>query len=195
MPWLREDVWDPLARRLFRLGVRPNHLTLAQAPIAVAQLWTGVQGELGWFFAAVAIGTVLDNADGVLARRTGSVTRSGERLDAAFDVVGIAIVLVVSAARSRDAAIWCAALAGMNVVLHWRSARCGRKGVPTTRGPVVSGLMLDDRFPGALLAGVWLALAAGLAVLAWRPLYWSGITMPKPHRQVARLPPSKKSHT
>ncbi len=106
----------PFLRFIYRLGVRPNHITLVSIPcglLGVILLFRGepVSGLL------VILYIVLDVLDGSLARVTGCVTKEGDMLDflgdrlvaslflvlfylnggsALFSITGLALILAVS---------------------------------------------------------------------------------------------------
>ena len=91
--WLNRHLYHPLARRLARAAVgtpvSPNALSVAGGALvaAAAILYT----ELSWplsvllGFAAHALWHVLDGADGMLARMTGTASPTGELVDGAAD--------------------------------------------------------------------------------------------------------------
>lgn len=101
---------------LYRLGVRPNHITLLSIPCGVLGVILLFQDSL--FSAVLIVGYVfLDVLDGSLARVTGSVTASGDKLDffgdrlvastflvlfylhggsALFSVTGLALIVAIT---------------------------------------------------------------------------------------------------
>lgn len=165
---VEENVFDPLAWRLYRAGVRPNHFTFAQVPVYAAQAWFGWHGALPWFAAAVVFGIALDGADGIMARRTGHVTPKGRLLDALFDLLGIGVVLLVTALLHPDLGRWSLLLGAANVLVYYQNEVRGEKTVAYTRGPVLVGLLLEPNYAGALGIGVGLPLAVAALILMGR---------------------------
>ncbi|MYD36991.1 MAG: CDP-alcohol phosphatidyltransferase family protein [Dehalococcoidia bacterium] len=89
-----EKIRSPIVRVLAEVGVRPNHLTVLGALIAVGAGYLASQGALlpaGLVFLA---GSLMDGLDGALARHTDSVSRTGAFLDSVLDRVGEAALLI-----------------------------------------------------------------------------------------------------
>lgn len=89
-----ERIRSPIVRVLAAVGVRPNHLTVLGALIAVGAGYAASQGMLlpaGIVFLA---GSLMDGLDGALARHTDSVSRTGAFLDSVLDRVGEAALLI-----------------------------------------------------------------------------------------------------
>ena len=89
-----EGIRSPIVRVLAAFGVRPNHLTVLGALIAVGAGYLAGQGALlpaGLVFLA---GSLMDGLDGALARHTDSVSRTGAFLDSVLDRVGEAALLI-----------------------------------------------------------------------------------------------------
>ncbi len=89
-----ERIRSPIVRVLAAVGVRPNHLTVLGALIAVGAGYLASQGALlpgGLVFLA---GSLMDGLDGALARHTDSVSRTGAFLDSVLDRVGEAALLI-----------------------------------------------------------------------------------------------------
>ncbi len=86
---------------LARVGARPEAVVVTHFAIGLAAAALILQGERGaWLLAAVLlqVKTVLDNADGTLARRTGQVTELGRYLDTVLDfVVNVTLFLALGA--------------------------------------------------------------------------------------------------
>lgn len=83
----------PLVRGLAALGVPPVAVLLANAATglaAAALLWCG---HLVWAAVLLQAKTLLDNADGQLARATGRITRLGRYLDTECDLAVNAALL------------------------------------------------------------------------------------------------------
>ena len=158
----RDKVFVAIARGMHRLGIRPNHLTLAQVPVYVLMVDAGLHGRLFAFAMYQALVMALDGMDGTLARRLGLASRSGAILDAAFDVVGIVLVVVVAAHIHPSYAVWLYILLAANLLLYAQNYRLDEKAVSYVRGPVVLGMYLELRWTGIL----WFAIVVPLAVTA-----------------------------
>ncbi|HEX5584795.1 CDP-alcohol phosphatidyltransferase family protein [Gaiella sp.] len=72
---------------LLRLRVRPPAVVMAAAAAGIAAAVELARGNLGTAAALVVLKTVLDNADGQLARLSGRVTPFGRYLDSESDLV------------------------------------------------------------------------------------------------------------
>lgn len=86
---LTKSVFTAPARLLARLGVRPNHVTIAGTVLTVA-LAAGLLATGRWIIAPISLGIVLfaDSLDGTLARLTGDSSEFGAFLDSTLDRVG-----------------------------------------------------------------------------------------------------------
>ncbi|MGH8610830.1 MAG: CDP-alcohol phosphatidyltransferase family protein [Gammaproteobacteria bacterium] len=87
----------PLMHLLARQGVTPNHMTVAGCALAVCAalvLMAGYQTGAGGLF---LVASLLDLADGALARLTGKATAFGKFLDSTLDRVGEGVMLVAIA--------------------------------------------------------------------------------------------------
>jgi hypothetical protein len=94
---LCEAVFRPLAQLLVpplaRLRVPPPAVVLANAACAVAAAVLVVRGHLVLAALLLQAKTILDNADGQLARTTGQITALGRYLDSLCDLTTNAIVI------------------------------------------------------------------------------------------------------
>ena len=130
----------PLAPRLARLGVTPNHVTIAAflLTIGAAALIAGGQpatGLLLWLVSRIG-----DGLDGVLARYTGRTSAFGGYLDITLDMAGYAAIVVGFALANPALWLgWIAVLAGYIVVITTTLALSdaargtGRQVSPTNR--------------------------------------------------------------
>jgi phosphatidylglycerophosphate synthase len=186
-----EKAFDALAWRLYKAGVRPDHLTFLQVPVyilLVATVWRAEEDPLRWllWFAILQVlVTVIDGADGILARRTGTATRRGHLLDSLFDIVGIGITIWAAAHLHPGVAQWALALLLVNFLVYLQNEIQGTKSITYTRGPVTFGLYLQTLepetmlwgMPGLALAGILLPLGYGsilmLTRLEWRQRLWN----------------------
>ncbi|MGH6636550.1 MAG: CDP-alcohol phosphatidyltransferase family protein [Gammaproteobacteria bacterium] len=87
----------PLVHLLARQGITPNHVTVAGCALAVGAalvLMAGYRTGAGGLF---LVASLLDLADGALARLTGKATAFGKFLDSTLDRVGEGVMLVAIA--------------------------------------------------------------------------------------------------
>ena len=108
---------DGLVRRLTGTRVAPHHVVLTHTAIGLLAAWLLAGGAwLGWLAAAVLlqVKSLLDNADGGLARATGRVTRMGRYLDTLMDLVVNAALFVALAQHGPG---WLALLAFVALTL------------------------------------------------------------------------------
>lgn len=106
---------------LARAGVRPEPVVVSHCIIGlVAAALIFTQSPAAWFVAAVLlqVKTVLDNADGALARATSKVTELGRYLDTVLDFV-VNVALFVALAAHGSWALCAAALLVLTLVLSW----------------------------------------------------------------------------
>lgn len=182
----RDEVLDWLARFLYRLGVRPNHLTLAQIPVYAFMIYTGFTGRL-WVFAVLQMLVIsLDGLDGTVARRMGIQSRGGAYLDAAFDLFGIVLVMVVAIYAFPAYASPLGLLLVMNLLLYYQNYRLDEKAVSYVRGPVVLGLLAERQWPGILWVAIWVPLVATVLIIVVRLLRQP---RPEPPHEVRGPPP------
>ncbi len=164
----RDEVLDWLARFLFRLGVRPNHLTLAQTPVYVVMIYTGFTGRI-WIFGFLQLLVIfLDGLDGTVARRMGIQSRGGAYLDAAFDLFGIVLVMAVAIHAFPAYASPLGLLLVTNLLLYYQNYRLDEKAVSYVRGPVVLGLLAERHWPGVMWIAIWVPLAVTVLIVVVR---------------------------
>lgn len=163
-----EKALDSFTWWLHKRGVRPNHFTLAQAPFLVWLWWAGVNAQLLLFGALQILVVLLDGIDGILARRTGTVTRRGHLLDSIFDIAGIGVTLWVVILLHPEHTQWAFALLFLNFVVYIQNEIQQTKSITYTRGPVTAGLYLAQWYPEVLLAGLLLPLLIGSILLVTR---------------------------
>ena len=129
--YLNRRLSDPLARLLVRTPITPNQVTLAAFGIAVGSLVSFVFGLniVGGLLAQLS--SVVDGADGSLARLKGMSSAFGEFLDAVLDrYADILIVLGLtlwSAGNEAYPGIWLAGLlaATGSICVSYTRARVG----------------------------------------------------------------------
>ncbi len=135
-----EGIRSPIVRVLAVVGVRPNHLTVLGALIAVGAGYLAGQGALlpaGLIFLA---GSLMDGLDGALARHTDSVSRTGAFLDSALDRVGEAALLIGLSfyfAREDDAlaVVVTSAVLALSMLVSYARARAESLGL--NRGGII----------------------------------------------------------
>ena len=148
-----------LTRALLSAGAAGLVADAADRPLAVT-----------WLVVLSSVALVLDNVDGRVARRTGTVTPFGARFDGEVDAF---LILVLSVAVSREYGAWVLAIGAaryLHLVAEWLvpwmaaplPARYWGKVVAAVQGVVltvaVSGLL--PRTVGMLAVGVGLVLLA-----------------------------------
>lgn len=99
--WLCESVFRPLAhqvvRPLAKRQVNPAHVVLFHTALGLYAAYLIKQGKRLTPALLLQIKTILDNADGQLARATGQTTETGRYLDTEMDlVVNIALNTAIS---------------------------------------------------------------------------------------------------
>ena len=96
-----DRILGPLLRRLFLWGLRPVHLTLLSLPCGLLGVWFLFTRPF-WSPFFVLSYLVLDVLDGTLARVSGTVSESGNRLDFLVDKVVASFFLVVLYMRTGE---------------------------------------------------------------------------------------------
>lgn len=177
----REKLFDNLAWWLHRRGVRPNHVSVLQIPVYAAMLYVGYGADvpvMRWNFLALQVlAFVIDGADGILARRTGTVSRRGHLVDEFFDIAGIGITIWVVIIHHQELSQWLYGLLFVNFLVYIQNEIQGTKNITYTRGPLTLGFALELYAPGLLIAGLALPLVIGVVLLftrvAWRKRLWT----------------------
>lgn len=183
---------DPIGHALFRLRLRPNHLTLAGLGVSLLAAAAFVTGRVRTGGVLLMFAGLFDFFDGSLARASGQVTPFGGFLDSVIDrysdlvvLLGI-VVLFAGMAHTRGAIVAMAGLVG-SVMVSYTKARAESLGVECTVGMmerpermicVIAGAMLDLLEPA-----LWvLAVLANLTALqriafTWRATRGSGVLL------------------
>lgn len=164
-------------RRPRRYGPADTITLVRAALAAVCTCWmvltvAGVLPPQSWWLLATSVtALVLDGVDGSIARRTGSASTSGGRLDAETDAALILVLSVVAA----HVVGWWVLLGGLMRYLfllgqwlrpRWRAPLLysqARRTVAATQGGILAGIT-------GPVVPVWLAVLAGvvgLALLLW----------------------------
>jgi phosphatidylglycerophosphate synthase len=177
----REKIFDNLAWRLHRAGVRPDHISFLQIPVyatMVAVGWGADTTTERWIFGWLQVlAFLIDGADGILARRTGTVTKHGHLLDSIFDIAGIGLTIWVVAKHHPLLGQWLLALLFVNFLVYLQNEIQGSKSVTYTRGPLTIAFVFELYYPGVLEIGIALPLFFGMVLLftrvAWRQRVWT----------------------
>ena len=130
---------DPVGRALFRLHLRPNHMTMMGLVVSLFAAAAFVTGHLRTGGFLVALAGLFDFCDGSLARASGQVTPFGAFLDSVIDrysdlVVLLGIVVFFSSIpHLRGAVAAMAALVG-SLMVSYTKARAESIGVECNVG-------------------------------------------------------------
>ena len=142
-----EVVFRPLSNALVpafrRLGVPPHAVVLANAATGLGAALVLARGELVAAAVLLQVKTLLDNADGQLARATGRVTLVGRYLDTIADlVVNAALFAALGYATGRPVLAF-AGFVALTVVLgaDFNATELYRQahGIPTPHPPATGG--------------------------------------------------------
>ncbi|GAA1465220.1 CDP-alcohol phosphatidyltransferase family protein [Microbacterium thalassium] len=147
-------------------------LSLLRIPIGIAMVvvaWTtpGASTAIGLLFVA---GALTDLLDGPIARRTGSASERGARLDSVADAVFVAltaVAVVLTVRLPSDAWVWL--LAGLVVLLRLAAVavvrmRFGAWSITHTWGNRLTGLALAIVAGIALFRGEFDLISAGVVI-------------------------------
>jgi len=174
----RESVraWsDPIGRSLFRLRLRPNHLTICGLLVSACAGAAFVFGHVRLAGVLLILAGLFDLFDGSLARASGQATTFGAFLDSVIDrysdivvMLGI-VVLYARMPHARGALLAMAGLAG-SVMVSYTKARAESIGVTCNVGMMERPERLICLIAGALLGlmepALWvLAILANLTAL------------------------------
>jgi len=130
---------DPVGRALFRLRLRPNHLTVIGLVVSFFAAAGFIAGHVRWAGCLLVLAGLCDLLDGALARVSGQVTAFGAFLDSVIDRYSDLIVLlgiVVLFARTPHARGALVAMAGLvgSVMVSYTKARAESIGVECNVG-------------------------------------------------------------
>ena len=135
-----ERIRSPIVRVLAAVGVRPNHLTVLGALIAVGAGYLASQGALLPAGLLLLGGSLMDGLDGALARHTDSASRTGAFLDSVLDRVGEAALLIGLSfyfAREDDALAVVVTTAALALSILVSYARARAEGLGLNRGGII----------------------------------------------------------
>jgi len=130
---------DPVGRVLFRLRLRPNHLTVIGLVVSFFAAGAFIAGHLRSAGTLLVLAGLCDLLDGSLARASGQVTAFGAFLDSVIDRYSDLVVLlgiVVLFARTPNARGALVAMAGLvgSVMVSYTKARAESIGVECNVG-------------------------------------------------------------
>lgn len=130
---------DPVGHALFRLRLRPNHLTLAGLGVSLLAATAFVAGRTRVAGGLLLLAGLFDFFDGSLARASGQVTPFGAFLDSVIDrysdivvLLGI-VVLFARTPHARGAVVAMAGLVG-SVMVSYTKARAESIGIECNVG-------------------------------------------------------------
>jgi archaetidylinositol phosphate synthase len=130
--WVCETVFRPLAHLvvvpLARLGVPPPAVVLASTACGLAAAVELARGHLIAAALLIQVKTVLDNADGQLARLTGRVTAFGRYLDSECDLLVNAALFAAAGWETREPVLAAVGFVALTAVLsiNFNVERLGR---------------------------------------------------------------------
>ena len=176
-----ERLRSPIVRVLAALRVRPNHLTVLGALIAIGAGFAASDGALLLAGVIFLAGSLLDGLDGALARHTDTVTRTGAFLDSVLDRVGEAALLIgvsLYFARDDDATgvVVTAAALALSMLVSYARARA--EGLGLNRGGRIlaprpvrivllsAGLIMSELFIAVAAVAALSAVSAAQRILA-----------------------------
>ena len=76
---------EPLGKAIGKLGIKPNHITIAGLVLTLLAAWFLCNKEIYYAFSIGLIACLFDGADGLVARSTGTSSIKGGYLDAVID--------------------------------------------------------------------------------------------------------------
>ncbi|HEV8617515.1 MAG TPA: CDP-alcohol phosphatidyltransferase family protein, partial [Methylomirabilota bacterium] len=166
---------DPVGRVLFRLRLRPNHLTVSGLAVSLVAAGAFIAGRPRTAGVLLIVAGLFDLFDGSLARASGQVTPFGAFLDSVIDrysdlVVMLAIVVLFARTpHTRGALVAMAGLVG-SVMVSYTKARAESIGVECTVGMMERPERLICLIAGALFdllePALWvLALMANITAV------------------------------
>jgi CDP-diacylglycerol--glycerol-3-phosphate 3-phosphatidyltransferase len=161
---------DSVALRLVALGVTANAITLASLALAgTAAVLLGA-GQLGWAAPVIAVASIGDALDGLVARRSGTASVGGALLDASVDRYEEILLLGGLAVLFRDSVaelvLTLAALGG-SFMISYGSAKAeafGRRVPPGVLRRAERAMLL---FVGVAVTPPFAAFARGHGLPRW----------------------------
>lgn len=173
---------DPVGRALFRLRLRPNHLTVIGLGVSFLAATAFVAGRTRAAGLLLILAGLCDFFDGALARVSGQVTAFGGFLDSVIDrysdllvLLGI-VVLFARTPHTRGAVVAMAGLIG-SMMVSYTKARAESIGVKCTVGMMERPERMICLIAGAMLnllePALWvLAILSNLTALQRIAFTW-----------------------
>jgi CDP-diacylglycerol---glycerol-3-phosphate 3-phosphatidyltransferase len=165
-----------------KLGLKPDHLTVAGVLVFGLAGWFTAEGRWLVASALVVAGAFLDGWDGLLARETGQITRFGGILDSTCDrlteilwLLGLLVYYVRNPTPGNPGIYLCFAGMSGSMMVSYVKARCEGAGVKCS-----AGLLQRPERIILLLA----CMVAGPRVMVWGLL---GLTVLTYYTMVERL--------
>ena len=163
----------PIAHALARLGVTPNHVTLATFVLAIGAAVSIANGYTHAGLALWIVSRLGDGLDGAIARVAGLKTPFGGYLDITLDMAGYsAMVLGFAALHPALGLAWAAVLAGYVIAITTTLALSGAADAMARQ--VGRGDRTFQFTPGVTEAGetnvmyaLWVMLPQYIEVLVW----------------------------
>lgn len=115
------ELVSPVALRLSRLGVRPNHLTFAGLLFALVSSYLIVKGNLMLASVFVLLSSLCDLLDGALARKAELTTKFGAYLDSVTDRYVDVILFISLGIYGVDWVVIALAMSGALLVSYTRA--------------------------------------------------------------------------
>ena len=78
-------LFDPLAKVLGKIGIKPNHITISGVVLTIYAAWLLYGQNIYYAFLVGMIASLFDGADGLVARATKTTSIRGGYLDATLD--------------------------------------------------------------------------------------------------------------
>ncbi|MEK7715645.1 MAG: CDP-alcohol phosphatidyltransferase family protein, partial [candidate division NC10 bacterium] len=173
---------DPVGRALFRLRLRPNHLTVIGLGVSFLAATAFVAGRTRTAGLLLILAGLCDFFDGALARVSGQVTAFGGFLDSVIDrysdllVLLAIVVLFARTPHTRGAVVAMAGLIG-SMMVSYTKARAESIGVTCTIGMMERPERMICLIAGAMLnllePALWvLAILSNLTALQRIAFTW-----------------------
>ena len=194
---------DPVGRVLFRLRLRPNHLTMCGLIISACAGAAFVFGHVRAAGLLLILAGLFDLFDGSLARASGQATTFGAFLDSVIDrysdivvMLGI-VVLYARMPHARGALLAMAGLAG-SVMVSYTKARAESIGIDCSVGVMerperliclIAGALLDVMEPALWVLAVLANLTALQRILFTRRLLLERVAASRPALRLGVLLP------
>lgn len=166
-------VWTPLADALLRAGVSPDAVTITGTlVVVVTALWAFPTGHLLVGGLVIAVFTLTDSIDGVMARRSGRSGPWGAFLDSTLDRFGDGAIFAglvlwyTGAGDSRPDAVLALACLVLGSIVPYARARAEGLGMTASGGIAERADRLFAVLAATVLVGAGLPGAVMTVVLA-----------------------------